>query len=109
VESDRRLALVSVLLIFQWRLPNDRPRVSRATARALRRLHIIRWVAAAGDGKQRRSHRKHAEADHICMNPKAANPSQILIHLSKMLRLSQFGGYQSEIDDNECETGECGK
>ena len=32
--------------------------------------------AAAGDGKQRRPYHEHAEADHICMNLKAAHPTQ---------------------------------
>jgi hypothetical protein len=74
----------------------------------MKRLHIIKWAAATCDGKQRRSHHKHAEADYICMNLKAANPTQIFIDLRKMLVLNQFGGHQSETDDNESEAAESG-
>jgi hypothetical protein len=62
-------------------------------AKGMTRLHVVRWGTAAGDGNQRRPYHEHAEADHICMNLKAANPIQILIDLSKILRLNQFGGY----------------
>ena len=63
------------------------------------RLHIIRSGSAAGDGKQRRPYHEHAEADHICMNLKAANPTQILIHLGKIPGLKQLSAYQSETDN----------
>ena len=69
-----------------------------STFRVLRTAHWASiaartWGAAAGDGKQRRPYHEHAEADHICMNLKAANPTQILIHLGKMLGLKQLGDY----------------
>ena len=67
------------------------------------------WGAAAGDGKQRRPYHEHAEADHICMNLKAANPTQILIHLGQNTWAQTIGRLQSETDDNESEPGECGQ
>jgi hypothetical protein len=63
-------------LAHSCRAPKPRLPVSpreQHNAKRMRRLPIIRWGTAAGDGKQCCPHHDHAEADHICMNLKATN------------------------------------
>jgi hypothetical protein len=64
--------------------------------------------AATRDRKQRGSYHKHAEANRACMKLKA-DATQVLVDLSKLLRLNKFNGHQREAGDNEPKTRQCGQ